>query len=230
VQSENRNRTWGAAGAIAANALLVAGLLSLSTGVAPREAATALVSIVITQPPPPPAPPPSDNNRQGAAAPPSRGADKAPLPEPPPHPLAIPTPAKAATDPGSQAASGLGSAAGSGAGQGGEGNGSGTGTGGKGRGSGIVTPPQQVAGTLTNADYRAARAPPGAAGTVRVSFRVRSDGAADQCRVLSPSGVPAFDEATCRLIQQRFRFRPALDASGQPIEWTVRTDYTWSPR
>jgi protein TonB len=229
MQFENRSRAWGIAGAVAANALLVAGILSLSTGITPREAAGALISIVITPPPPPPTPPP-DEKEQGAAAPPSRGADKAPSPKPPPRPLATPTPATAAVDPGSQAGSGFGTAPGSGAGTGGEGNGSGAGTGGNGRGSGIVSPPQQVAGALTNADYRAARAPQGASGTVRVSFRVRSDGAADQCRVLAPSGVPAFDEATCRLIQQRFRFRPATGADGRPIDWTVRTDYTWSPR
>jgi protein TonB len=229
LRFENRNRAWGVAGAIAANALLVAGILSLSTHVTPQEAAAALVSVVISQPPPP-APPPPDKQEQGAAAPPSRGADKAPSPKPPPHPLAKPTPAKAAVDPGSQAGSGFGTASGSGAGTGGEGNGSGSGSGGNGRGSGIVNPPQQVAGALTNADYRAARAPNGAHGTVRVTFRVRSDGAADQCRVLTSSGVPVFDEATCRLIQQRFRFRPATGADGRPIDWTVRTDYTWSPR
>jgi protein TonB len=52
----------------------------------------------------------------------------------------------------------------------------------------------------------------------------------DQCRVIGSSGFAVIDEATCRLIEQRFRFRPALDASGKPIAWTVRTDYTWAPR
>jgi protein TonB len=229
-QFENRKRALGMAGAVAANALLIAGIFSLSTHVPLREVPATLISIAFTEPPPPRPPPLPDQVEQGAAAPPSRGANKAPSPKPPPRPLATLTPAKVSVDPGSEEASGFGAAAGSGAGQGGEGNGSGSGTGGNGRGSGLVTPPQQVAGALTNADYRAARPPLGAAGTVRVSFRVRSDGAADQCRVMAPSGVPAFDEATCRLIEQRFRFRPALAADGRPVDWTVRTDYTWSPR
>ena len=85
-------------------------------------------------------------------------------------------------------------------------------------------------GALTNRDYRRARAPDGAAGTVRVSFRVRSDGRVDRCTVTLSSGYHEFDEATCRLIEQRFRFRPARDASGRPVDWTIRTDYTWTSR
>jgi hypothetical protein len=32
------------------------------------------------------------------------------------------------------------------------------------------------------------------------------------------------------LIEQRVRFRPATDGSGAPIDWSIRTDYTWAPR
>ena len=88
----------------------------------------------------------------------------------------------------------------------------------------------RIAGELTNADYRRARPPAGAAGTVVVGFRVRTDGAVDGCEVLRSSGVAVFDEATCRLIRQRFRFRPALDASGRAITYQIRTEYTWQPR
>ena len=48
--------------------------------------------------------------------------------------------------------------------------------------------------------------------------------------MIGSSGYAAFDEATCRLIEQRFRFRPARDESGRAVEWTIRTDYTWTPR
>src|SRR5690349_14547134 len=119
VQFENRKRAWGVAGAIAANALLVGGILSLSTHVPLREAPTALISIAFREPPPPPPSPPPDQQERGTAAPPSRGADKAPSPKPPPRPLAPPTPAKVAVDPGSQQGGGFGTAPGSGAGQGG---------------------------------------------------------------------------------------------------------------
>jgi protein TonB len=117
--------------------------------------------------------------------------------------------------------SGAGVAAGSGGGAGGQGSGP---------GGGAATPPQRVAGELTNADYRRARPPSGAAGTVVVEFRVRADGGTDSCRVIRSSGFAVFDQATCRLIEQRFRFRPARDATGRAIDWQIRTDYTWAPR
>jgi protein TonB len=101
---------------------------------------------------------------------------------------------------------------------------------GSGTGAGRITPPVRVAGALSNADYRRTRPPRGAAGTVFVSYRVRADGAVDRCTVLQSSGFAVLDEATCRLIEQRFRFQPARAADGQAIDWQVRTDYTWRPR
>jgi len=142
----------------------------------------------------------------------------------------VPTPAEIAIDPGSDQAAGAGAAAGSDIGQGGSGSGSGAGGEGTGRGAGLVSPPVRVEGALTHADYRRVRPPEGAAGTVRVSFRVRADGRADRCSVLRSSGVAVFDEATCRLIERRFRYRPARDAAGRAIDWTIRTEYTWTPR
>lgn len=124
-------------------------------------------------------------------------------------------------DVGAALGSGTGATAGSGAGQRGEGSGG---------GAGRITPPVRIAGELTNADYRAARAPTGAAGTVVVGFTVRANGRADTCRVIRSSGYAAFDEATCRLIERRFRYRPAEDESARPVDWEIRTDYTWAPR
>ena len=225
---DRRNRMAGIAGTVVVHALAIAVLVLFSPRFSPGpEVTPGLVAIDLTEPPPPP---PPDDVEQGAAAPPSRGATEAPSPPPPPAPLASPTPAEVAVDPGSGQAGGLGAAPGSGAGQGGEGSGSGAGGQGSGRGAGLVTPPQRIEGALTNTDYRRARAPEGAAGTVVVSYRVRTDGRVDRCAVTRSSGFAAFDEATCRLIEQRFRFRPARDESGRPVDWTIRTDYTWTPR
>lgn len=226
-----RQRAIGIAGAIAVHVLVIAVLVLFSPRFSPLPAVAepGLVAVDLREPPPP-APPPPDDVEQGAAAPPSRGATEKPSPPPPPVPLARPAPAEVAVDPGSGQASGLGATPGSGAGTGGEGSGSGAGGAGSGRGAGLVTPPQRIEGALTNADYRRASAPEGAAGTVRVSFRVRTDGRVDDCRVIGSSGFAAFDEATCRLIEQRFRFRPARDESGRAVDWTIRTEYTWTPR
>lgn len=229
---DNRSRVIGIAGAVLVHVIGIAVILLFAPDYVPLPKALkpALVAVDLTPPPPPPPPPPPDDVEEGASAPPSRGVTEAPSPPPPPRPLAVPTPTQVAVDPGSQQASGLGNAPGNAAGQGGEGNGSGAGGSGSGRGSGRVTPPIRVEGGLTNADYRRARAPRNAAGTVVVSFRVRTDGRADSCSVLRSSGYGEFDEATCRLIEQRFRYRPAMDESGRPVDWTIRTDYTWTPR
>jgi len=226
----SRQRAIGIAGTVAVHVAVMAALLLYSPRFAPlRERAPGLVAVELTEPVPPPSPPP-DDAEQGASAPPSRGITEAPAPPPPPVPLARPTPAEVAIDPGPDRTSGAGAAAGAGGGQGGEGIGSGSGGAGSGRGAGLVTPPERIEGALTNADYRRARAPQGAAGTVRVAFRVRADGRADRCAVIGSSGFAAFDEATCRLIERRFRFHPARDESGRAVDWTIRTEYTWTPR
>ena len=227
---DDRKRAFGLAGALAIHALAIVLVWWLAPPLpAPPAMAPGLVAVQLDEPPPPPPPPPDDSD-EGAAAPPSRGAREAPSPPEPPAPLARPTPAEPAIDPGSQQASGAGAAPGSGAGQGGEGSGTGSGEGGAGRGSGAITPPVRIAGALTNADYRRTRPPAGAAGTVVVSYRIRADGAVDRCTVLRSSGYEVLDSATCRLIEQRFRFEPARDAGGRAIDWEVRTDYTWRPR
>ena len=229
VQLDRKNRAIGIAGALAINALMVAGLLSLSTGITPLKAVHGLVAFNLRQPEPR-APPPPDRKPAGASAPQSRGATKAPSPPKPPHPLPKPTPVTPSVDVGSQSASGAGHAAGSGAGRGGEGSGTGAGGSGAGNGAGMATPPVHIAGALTDADYARTSHPRGATGSVYITFRVRTDGSADQCRVTRTSGYPSIDAATCRLFQQRFRFRPALDASGRPIDYTMSTVFTWRPR
>jgi protein TonB len=224
-----RNRAIGIAGAVAFNALLLAALLSLSSSASSLRSGPALVSFDVSRPPPP-APPSPDREPAGAAAPPSRGVTRAPSPPKPPRPLPSPTPAQPAVDVGSRSATGAGDTAGSAAGQGGQGSGSGAGVGGSGSGSGAVSPPVHIAGALADADYARADLPRGAAGTVVIGFRVRSDGRVDRCSVVRSSGYDAIDRATCRLVERRFRFRPARDAAGRPIDFQLRTDFTWKPR
>ena len=217
----DRNRAFGLAGAIGVHALAIALLLLVRSPAPLREAPEpGLVAVPLREPPPPPPPQQAPQVDDQAPAPSSRGADEAPSPPEPAIRLALPTPAEPSIDPGSDSGSGAGDTAGSGAGPGGTGAG----------GGGTATPPVRIAGALTNADYRRTRPPEGAAGTVTVSYRIRADGRVDRCTVLRSSRYAVLDEATCRLIEQRFRFEPARDASGRAIDWEVRTDYTWQPR
>lgn len=218
---DDRNRAFGLAGAIFVHALAIAALLLLRSPARPvGPVEPSLVAVPLREAPPPPAPQPPDRAAEpDEPAPPSRGANEAPSPPVPRIVLAPPVAAEPSVDPGSGVGSGSGAAPGSGAGPGGSGE-----------GGGAATPPVRIAGALTNADYRRTRPPEGAAGTVVVSYRIRADGAVDRCRVLRSSGFVALDDATCRLIERRFRFEPARDGGGRAIDWEVRTDYTWRPR
>lgn len=228
--ADRRSRLLGLAGAVAVNAVILAALLSLRGDHDPAANDPGFASIVTTTIDPPPPPPEPDAVEEGGAAEPSRGDTAEPSRPEPARPLPTPVPSQPAPDAGAGTARGSGDAAGSGAGTGGSGTGTGSGRGGGGRGSGAVTPPTRIAGALTDADYRRAGPPKGAGGTVSIGFRVRTDGRVDSCRVERSSGWPSLDAATCTLVTQRFRFRPARNEAGQPIAWSLRTDFTWVPR
>jgi protein TonB len=168
---------------------------------------------------------------EGAAAPPSRKANpspvvapKTPLPVPPVLATvekALPVPA------GRDASAGVSSIEGFGSGTGGAGMGSGSGGSGTGSGGGGARPAERIAGALANRDYPRSALRSRAQGSVSVRYTVRPDGWVEDCRVLRSSGHPDLDETTCRLIEKRFRYRPALDRSGRPVSTTEHKSYDW---
>jgi periplasmic protein TonB len=64
---------------------------------------------------------------------------------------------------------------------------------------------------------------------VGLSFRVERTGRVSRCTVTQSSGVPELDALTCRLIVQRFRYRPSTDRYGRPIADTVDGEHEWIP-
>ena len=98
-----------------------------------------------------------------------------------------------------------------GAGHGGGGQGDGFGSG------GIVSGPRHLSGAITRRDIPRAVWKAGNRGNVVAHFTVGVDGRASDCTVRQSSGHPVLDAATCRLIEQRFRFEPARDARGQAV-------------
>lgn len=172
---------------------------------------------------------------EGAPGPPALEAEPAeivapdpvlPLPPPPPVPTA-PLPGT-----GSAPSSGAAPVDGPGPGAGGVGDGRGAGGEGAGRGGGggrggRETPPRRISGTLRNADYPAGLGERGIGGRVTVRFTVSLDGRATNCRVVRSSGNGRLDSTTCRLIEQRYRFVPSRDASGQPVLADVIEDHEW---
>jgi protein TonB len=66
-------------------------------------------------------------------------------------------------------------------------------------------------------------------GVVRVSYTVGTDGKATNCSVTQSSGSPRLDDATCKIIERRFRFNPAT-RDGQPVSETKVQPVRWQLR
>jgi protein TonB len=47
------------------------------------------------------------------------------------------------------------------------------------------------------------------------------------CTVTRSSGVAELDALTCRLIRERFRYRPSTDRYGRPIADEVEGEHDW---
>lgn len=184
--------------------------------------------IEVTLPPTPPPPrvaivKPRPAKRETAAAP--KAAPKpiggSPGPQPS-HALPAPTPVVAVhpTAPASGGGSGTGPAIGSGAGGG---------TGGQGYGGDDEggTDLVQIAGEILPTDYPPDLRSRGIGGRVGMTFTVGTTGRVTSCTVTRSSGVPELDALTCRLIEQRFRYRPSTDRYGRPIADEVEGEHDW---
>jgi periplasmic protein TonB len=132
--------------------------------------------------------------------------------------LAVNTGASLLPGPG-QGAGGIGNGPGGG-GQGGEGDGDGG-------GERAVIGPRRIGGKLSMNDLPEGLLPPGVEATVTVLFRVRPDGRVSDCRIEGSSSIAALDALACRLIEQRFRYRPARGRSGKPVASRVIETHSW---
>lgn len=192
---------------------------------------------IVEPPPPPPIEEPvlaatEPEPEEGAAAPPGLKAQASPVVAPLPKVrLPVPPPpVVAATVGGLGAATSAGASEISGPGPGAGGIGSGTGSGRSGLGAGgggAVTRARLVSGRMVNRDYPDAAGDAGAEGTVVVRFTVGTDGRASGCRVTRSSGNADLDATTCRLVEQRFRYTPARDASDRPVADVAGWSQDW---
>ena len=220
-----RRRLAAGAATLAIHAGLAAILIwGLAERGRPGKPDSALVTVALDRPKPPPPPTePAPKQAAAKAAPAPEGVKGEAMPREAPRPaLPFPMPPAASVASEGRDASGGAGSAGTGSGAGG----SGTGGGGGGGGS----PAVRIAGALLDSDYPRGAEAEGLAGTVGISFRVRTDGAVDRCAVTRSSGSKLLDGLTCRLFTQRFRFRPAINGAGQPIESTLSTSFTWGTR
>ncbi|WP_419808079.1 energy transducer TonB [Sphingomonas sp.] len=191
-----------------------------------------LFGVLPPDPPPPEkvVPPRVRNYRPaGAAAPPNLRAKPTEIVAPTPV-IVLPVPPTVVVAPVAstdvQSSAGAADVAGPGTGAGGEGNGFGAGGDGDGDGAGDV-PPRRTGGRIRDSDYPLDAGEQGVSGTVGVRFVVDVRGRVSRCAVTRSSGSRLLDDTTCRLIVQRYRFRPGHDARGVPFESTIVENETW---
>lgn len=80
---------------------------------------------------------------------------------------------------------------------------------------------------VTTADYPSASLRANEQGTTAFALIVDKTGRVKECRITVSSGSPLLDETTCRLVTQRARFTPAVDAQDNPIEGTYSNRVRW---
>jgi TonB family protein len=64
-------------------------------------------------------------------------------------------------------------------------------------------------------------------GTVNYLLTIGTDGAPTDCVVTNSSGSSSLDSATCRIMMERARFRPAKNAAGKPTVGAYEGKITW---
>ena len=184
-----------------------------------------LVEVTLAKPPPPLSIEPPKAEHRKAAAPKAEPARPGGSPGPQPaHAPPSVTPVVAVTPSAAPSGGGTGSGPALGAGAGG-------GTGGNGYGDdGGGTDLEQIAGEITPRDYPRALSRAGVGGRVQFTFTVLPNGRVGRCMVTRSSGVPELDALTCRLVQQRFVYRPSTDRYGRPIADEVEGEHDWVAR
>ena len=220
-------------------ALLVLGLNVQLTA----DGALRLVSVDLTEPPQPrpteqpraPEPHARKPAPKHEASPRNVHNEATAVVAPPIQPLIMP-PVVVAPRPGFGSAANNGASNLPGPGQGADGVGNGRGgggTGGDGNGEGdgeAVVGPHQTGGKMSYKDLPEGVLSLGQEASVDVVYAVNPDGRASDCRAEHSSGYPVLDSLACRLIEQRFRFKPAKDRYGRPVLSWVGESHSWLAR
>lgn len=221
---------------VLAATLQLAIALLVWTGFSPQIVRTgvqdALTSLDLRSSPPKPPPRPPKRRpahaASGRAAPAHIRSHAAPIVAPPvPVLKPPPVPAAIVAGAGVQTAAGAAPVPGPGSGAGGTGQGTGSGTTGDGEGDG-GRDVELIGGRIKDGDIPQALRNAPFTGTTRVAVTVDAKGRVAACRTLRSSGNGVLDELTCRLIFQRFRFRPALDAQGRAEGDRITYDQDWT--
>ncbi len=220
-QISGRERVLSGGGALLAVAAVGLGLASGFDLSVVRRASEAITAIAIPAPPPPreqavPAKAASEK-ASGKASAANKQAKAAAVAVPPSKLPSLVPPVAAAPRPGEGNAPSAGATPEPGPGSGAGGRGDGAGAGGSGSGTGGGTKAIWRSGTIRDRDYPREASRAKAGGEVEVRFTIEASGRVTGCRVIRSSGDASLDRTTCRLIEERFRFKPATNAAGEAI-------------
>jgi protein TonB len=80
---------------------------------------------------------------------------------------------------------------------------------------------------LSDADYPSRAQREERSGTAGFRLQISPDGRVTDCTITSSTGHSDLDEATCRLLPRRARFKPAKGTDGQPMADTYNGRITW---
>lgn len=225
-----------------ASLLIVAGgiaalIIGLAAQMTPRERREVLAAVLLQPEPEKPrsreVPAKVDSTAaKGRPSPPNlrNKATQIVAPEPKFPPLIVPPPVIAAPKAGTGAAAQSGATDRLGPGQGAGGIGDGDGGGGNGDGDGegdSVTRPRQIKGRLHFSDLPPDLRENKTGGELKLQYRIGVDGRVSDCRILVSSGRPSLDATTCRLITERFRFKPSRNARGEPVPAIMVETHGW---
>lgn len=89
------------------------------------------------------------------------------------------------------------------------------------------TPADNPGAWVTNADYPAAAMREEREGVVRFRLIYDEQGLPTSCEITTSSGHADLDATTCRLVQQRARFKPGRDAAGKAAGGSYRNSIRW---
>lgn len=228
-----RDRGGAIAAVVAIHAALLFALLNASGHIDLTDPERAVRIFDVTEEPPPPPEPVELKQQQqerpreaeGAASPENIRSQATPVVAPEPRiALPLPVPVTTTETPAEDVEPTQGAADVPGPGTGAGGTGTGTGSGGAGSGpgggggGGYVTPPRLLTPPLTGRDFPRELLrmwPPRTQVFTRI--RVSATGAVTECIVDRGTGIAAVDSEVCRLVRQRFRYRPALNERGQAV-------------
>jgi TonB family protein len=88
-------------------------------------------------------------------------------------------------------------------------------------------PPRLVSGPVDEYDYPPAAADAGEEGSATAGFVIGADGRVRDVQLVRSSGSASLDEATCRLIAERFLYEAAKDRNMNPVAVRHEQKVTW---